>query len=779
MLAKLARVCFRKRRIVLAVWFVLLIGLSAAGQGATYRTEFSIPASDAKQGLELLTKGFASSESGGIDANIVFRSDKGVSDAAVQSEMAKVFAAAATGLPGIKVISPYDPIGQAQISAVGDQAGKLAYGRVVFPAKTSQGDFASARKAVEPAVEAAKAAVPGLQIELGGEAYADFKPPSSETFGLAFAIFILLFAFGSVLAMGLPIGVALFGVGTGAGVIALLSRVMQIPEFATTLGAMIGLGVGIDYALFIVTRYREGLHAGMDPETATVTALDTAGRAVMFAGITVVISLLGMMIMGLKFVQGLAVGASTTVLLTMLASVTLLPALLGFAGKRVEVTKYRGLVGVTLLAVALFFLGLKQNAVGGIIALVAVAVLLLGRWVPLLNRVRPNKPPKPIRETGWYKWSRFVERRPWPIFIAGASVLLLLAAPVLKLRLGNSDTGNYPKESSTRKAYDLLSDGFGPGSNGPVALVASMTAGTKPETLAAITAAVAADPNVAFASPGQPNPDKSVVQWFVLPKTAPQDEATSDLVHRLRDDVLPKATAGTDLKVFVTGNSAVGVDFADFLTRRLLYFIGVVLILSFLLLMAVFRSVLVPLKAVIMNLLSIGAAYGIAVMVFQWGWLADVVKIGRPGPIEPWAPMMLFAITFGLSMDYEVFLLSRMREEFDRTGDSRTAVADGLASTARVITAAAAIMVFVFGSFLLESNRQIKLFGLGLAVAVLLDATIVRMLLVPATMELLGDKNWWMPKWLDRIVPKLNVEGHAMHVPDDARSLSDKVSAQR
>jgi putative drug exporter of the RND superfamily len=780
MLARLARVCFRRRRVVLAVWIVALVVLSGVGQKlASYRTEFSIPASDAKQGLDLLKSGFSGSESGGADANIVFRYDKGIDDPAVQAAMTKVFAAAAAGLPGMKVVSPYDPIGKPQVAAVGEQAGKLAYGRVVFPANSAQGEFAAARKAVEPAVDAAKVLVPGLQIELGGEPYADFKPPSSETLGLAFAIFILLAAFGSVLAMGLPIGIALFGVGTGIGVIGVMSSAMQIPEFSTTLGAMIGLGVGIDYALFIVTRYREELHVGRSPEDATVRALDTAGRAVLFAGITVVISLLGMMIMGLKFVQGLAVGASVTVLLTMIASITLLPALLGFAGKRVEVTKYRGLLGVTMLAIALLCIGLKQTAIGGVIALLAILVLLLGGFIPALNRVRPAKPPKPIRETGWYKWSRFVEHRPWPIFIAGAAVLLLLASPVLSLRLGNSDTGNYPKDTSTRKAYDLLSEGFGPGSNGPLALVASLPAGAKPEAIEAVTKAVAADPNVAFVSPGQPNPDKSVVQWFVLPKSAPQDKATGDLVHRLRDTVIPAATNGTDLKVLVTGNAAVGVDFADFLARRLIYFIGVVLILSFLLLMAVFRSVLVPLKAVIMNLLSIGAAYGIAVMVFQWGWLADLIKIGRPGPIEPWAPMMLFAITFGLSMDYEVFLLSRMREEYDRTGDSRTAVADGLASTARVITAAAAIMVFVFGSFLLEANRQIKLFGLGLSVAVLLDATIVRMLLVPATMELLGDKNWWMPKWLDRIVPKLNVEGHAVHVPDDASSLVDEVRSAR
>jgi putative drug exporter of the RND superfamily len=368
---------------------------------------------------------------------------------------------------------------------------------------------------------------------------------------------------------------------------------------------------------------------------------------------------------------------------------------------------------------------------------------------------------KELRETGWYRWSRVIQRHPWVSAIAGFAVLIVMALPVFSLRLGFSDAGNYPTDTTTRRAYDLLSDGFGPGFNGPIVLAAALPNGADPAVLDQVTqiaqtVQVDGKPGVVFASPGQPNPAGDTAQWFVIPSTGPQDAMTVDTVKQLRSalDVVP----GVDVQV--TGFVAQGIDFSDYLASRLPYFFAAVLTLSFILLMVVFRSLLVPLKAVIMNLLSIGAAYGIVVAVFQWGWGASLLGVGKGGPIEPFMPMMLFAIVFGLSMDYEVFLLSRMKEEFDRTGDNANAVADGLAVTARVITAAAAIMVVVFGAFVLESNRVIKLFGVGLATAVFLDATIVRMLLVPATMELLGNKNWWIPKWLDRVLPKVDVEGH-------------------
>jgi RND superfamily putative drug exporter len=375
---------------------------------------------------------------------------------------------------------------------------------------------------------------------------------------------------------------------------------------------------------------------------------------------------------------------------------------------------------------------------------------------------------KDRRETRAYRWSRLIQRDPWQAALVGFGVLVVLALPVLGLRLGFSDTGNAPEDTTHRQAYDLLAEGFGPGFNGPLLLVSEVPPGTDPAALARVSDTLGATAGIAGVSPPVPNDDGDVVRWVAVPETAPQDADTTSLVRRLRSDVLPAATDGTGLDVAITGSTAVGVDFSDYLSSRYPLFFGVVLGLSFVLLMAVFRSLLVPLKAVVMNLLSIGAAYGIIVAIFQWGWAKDLVGIGKGGPIEPFVPMMLFAIVFGLSMDYEVFLLSRIKEEYDRTGDNASAVADGLAATARVITAAAAIMVVVFGSFLLEDDRAIKLIGLGLAIAVLLDATIVRLLLVPATMELLGDRNWWLPRWLDRILPAILMAGGPLWAAEDA-----------
>jgi RND superfamily putative drug exporter len=444
-----------------------------------------------------------------------------------------------------------------------------------------------------------------------------------------------------------------------------------------------------------------------------------------------------------------------------LASLTLLPAFLGFAGERVEITRWRGLIAASLVAIALVGVGLKITPLTVGLPF-AVIVVIAGFFVKPLKREVPRPAPKPLRETTAYRWSRIIQRRPWPAAIIGTVLLLALAAPVLGLRLGFSDESNYAEETSTRKAYDLLVEGFGPGFNGPLLLVAEVPAGTTAASLQPVSDAIAADPGVAFVSPPRLNDpaNPTAVMWTAVPTSGPQEEATTQLVDRLRHDDLPPAEEATGVDVLVTGQVAVSTDFAAYLTSRLPYFFIAVLALSFLLLMVVFRSLLVPLKAVIMNLLSSGAAYGIAVAIFQWGWFSDISGV-QPAPIEPWIPMMLFAIVFGLSMDYEVFLLSRVREEWKRTGDSRTSVADGLAATAKVITAAAAIMVFVFGSFILERDRVVKLMGMGLATAIFLDATVVRMLLVPATMELLGDRNWWLPRWLDRILPDLDVEGHA------------------
>jgi RND superfamily putative drug exporter len=463
--------------------------------------------------------------------------------------------------------------------------------------------------------------------------------------------------------------------------------------------------------------------------------------------------------MGVGFMTGLGIGASLTVLMTMLASVTLLPAFLGFAGDRIERTRVRGIVAAALVAVALVGLGLKRFEITWAAAL-AVVVLLVGRFVPFLHRELPARRVKPMRETIPFRWSRWVQRHPGISLVAGTGVLVLLALPVLGLRLGFADEGNYPTDTTTRRAYDLLAEGFGPGFNGPLTLVTRVTPADLP-VVEQVSQALAATPGIAQVTPAIPNDPNSpsAVLWRIFPASAPQSQEAADLVNALRDDVLPAATQGSTLDVLVTGTVPVNVDFSAYLAARLPMFFGAVLALSFILLMLVFRSLLVPLKAVLMNLLSIGSAYGCVVAVFQWGWGAGLLGLGTDAPIDPWLPVMMFAIVFGLSMDYEVFLLSRVKEEYDRDGDNEAAVADGLAHTARVITAAAAIMVFVFGSFVLDGNRSIKMFGFGLAVAVFLDASVVRMLLVPATMQLLGDRNWWLPRWLQKVLPHIDVEG--------------------
>jgi putative drug exporter of the RND superfamily len=756
--ARLGPWCHDHRRLVLALWIAVLVlgGTVSGAVGGAFRDEFNLPDVESKRGFDILDDEFGGQGTGMV-GTIVFRAEQGVDDPEVRTAMESLFEDVATIDDVLRVESPYADAGGRQIASQGSEAGRIGFANVELPDDI---DFPRAGE-IRGQISERAPDMDGLEIEYGGFIFAEFEEPSSEILGLAFAIVILILAFGSVLAMGLPVGVALFGIGIGTTLVTLWSNVLAVPDFATFLGIMIGLGVGIDYALLIVTRYREQLHQGHSVRESIEIASDTAGRAVLFAGTTVVISLLGMLVMGVSFVQGLAVAAASVVAVTVAASLTLLPALLGFVGERIEITRWRALIAAGLVALALVGVGLKITPLTVGLPLAAV-VLVAGIFFRPLKREVRHRPPKPLRETTAYRWSRVIQHHPWPAALIGGGVLLVLTIPVLGLRLGFSDESNFAETTSTKQAYNLLVDGFGIGFNGPLLLVAELPADSDPAQLAAIEQAVAADPGVAFVSPPRSNDPESpsAAVWNVVPTSGPQDEATTDLVSRLRQDVLPPAEAVAGVDVAVTGPVAVNVDFSDFLASRLPYFFGAVLLLSFLLLMVVFRSLLVPLKAVIMNLLSIGAAYGIVVALFQWGWLSDIIGV-QPAPIEPWIPMMLFAIVFGLSMDYEVFLLSRIREEWRRTGDSRTSVADGLAATAKVITAAAAIMVFIFGSFILETDRVVKLMGTGLATAILLDATIVRMLLVPATMELLGDKNWWLPSWLDRILPTLDVEGHA------------------
>ncbi len=748
---------------MLVAWILVIIGggMLSGSLGSAFKSEFNLPDVESKQGMDLLEREFAGAGAG-QPGKIVFRSDDGFSDAE-KSEI-NSFLDEVAQKDGVTVESPFTPTGAGQVSSRDGVEGTIAFANLEVPGDLDQEDaqeLGSDIRDMAPSID-------GVDIAFGGQMFGEFEPPESELLGLAFAIVILIVAFGSVLAMGLPIGVALGGFGVGSILLTILSNVVTMPDFATTLGVMIGLGVGIDYALFIVTRYREQLRLGHTVEESIAIAIDTSGRAVTFAGLTVVISLLGMLLMGVSFVQGLGIGAATVVAVTMVASLTLLPALLGFAGTRVERTRWRGLIAAGLVALGLLGAGLKIQPLAAGAFIAALVVLVVGTiaglfWEPARREV-PRREPKPLRETTAYKWSRLVQAHPWAMALGATAFLVVLTIPTFGLQLGFPDEGNDPAGTTTREAYDLIAEGFGAGYNGPLIVVADLPAGTSADELAPITEALQGTPGVAFASPAVPNDpaDPTAVRWFVIPTTAPQDQDTTDLVHHLRDDVLPAAEKGTGVEALVTGFVAVTVDFTAFLAERLLLFFAAVLTLSFILLMIVFRSLLVPLKAVVMNLLSIGAAYGVLVAIFQWGWAKDLFGV-EPAPIEPFMPMMLFAIVFGLSMDYEVFLLSRIREEWVRTGDAKESVADGLAATARVITAAAAIMVFVFGSFLGEPMRTIKLFGFGLALAVFLDATVVRMLLVPATMELLGDRNWWLPKWLDRILPHVNVEGTLEH----------------
>jgi RND superfamily putative drug exporter len=751
-LSRLGASCYRRRRLVIVLWIVALAVLGgAAGRiGTNFSLQFNLPDVESARGIDVLTETFGG-ESSGRTGSIVVRANGGVNRPEVVQPLTGFFAEL-DARDDLAVISPFDPAAMNQIS----RDGTIAFATVNLDASIeTQEEFIAIFEdmtAIAPFIE-------GVQIEYGGEVFAEFEAPSSEILGLAFAVIILIAAFGSVLAMGLPIGTAFGGIGAGVLVILLASNLVTMPDLSTTLGIMIGLGVGIDYALFIVTRYREVLRRGVDGVGAAAEAINTAGRAVLFAGTTVVISLLGMLLMGVGFMTGLGIGASLTVLMTMLASVTLLPAFLGFAGDRIERTRVRGIVAAALVAVALVGLGLKRFEITWAAAL-AVVVLLVGRFVPFLHRELPARRVKPMRETIPFRWSRWVQRHPGISLVAGTGVLVLLALPVLGLRLGFADEGNYPTDTTTRRAYDLLAEGFGPGFNGPLTLVTRVTPADLP-VVEQVSQALATTPGIAQVTPAIPNDPNSpsAVLWRIFPASAPQSQEAADLVNALRDDVLPAATQGSALDVLVTGTVPVNVDFSAYLAARLPMFFGAVLALSFILLMLVFRSLLVPLKAVLMNLLSIGSAYGCVVAVFQWGWGAGLLGLGTDAPIDPWLPVMMFAIVFGLSMDYEVFLLSRVKEEYDRNGDNEAAVADGLAHTARVITAAAAIMVFVFGSFVLDGNRSIKMFGFGLAVAVFLDASVVRMLLVPATMQLLGDRNWWLPRWLQKVLPHIDVEG--------------------
>ena len=709
-LARWARFAARRRGLVLGASAGALAALIVVWQlfGAKFATNFDLPGTESQRAMDLLQARFP--QQAGDNARLVFKSDQGIADPSVRERVEAVLAQA-RALPGVTAVaSPYAPGGDGAVS----RDGRIAYATVQYEKRAgeiSRAEFDALFNFVDGA------GGDGLTVEAGGIVVENGEEPvpgASEGIGVLAAVFILLVAFGSVVAMGLPLATALVGLLASFALIRLSANVLDLPDFSSNFAAMIGLGVGIDYALFVVTRFREGLRAGRSVEDSVVLAVSTAGRSVLFAGGAVAIALLGLLAVGIPFVGALGIAGAIVVAVAVVVALVLLPALLAFAGRSID------------------------------------------RWrIPLFHATDTGD-----RSSVWYRLSVLIQRRPLVAFAAALALLLLLAVPVLDLRLGFSDAGNGSTSLHSRRAYDLLAEGFGPGFNGPFMVVFDLedAGGNGPARVGQVREAVAAWPGVAQVSPPVPNQAGDAAILTVIPQTAPQDEATAQLVHDLRERALPPALAGTGLQAYVAGPVPAFVDIGDQITGRMPLFFGAVLGLSFLLLVTVFRSVLVALKAAAMNLLSIGAAYGVVVAIFQWGWGADVIGI-KEGPIETFLPMMLFAVLFGLSMDYEVFLISRIREEYLRTGNNADSVAHGLAVTARVITAAAAIMVAVFLSFVLGPSRIIKEFGIGLGTAIFVDATVVRLVLVPATMELLGDANWWLPRWLDRLLPRLDAEG--------------------
>jgi putative drug exporter of the RND superfamily len=698
--ARVARWCVEHWRRTLVAWIVGLVAVGALSSavGTRVATDFSLGGTESQRAQDVLDRDFPS-QAGDVD-QIVFHTRRGVmTDPGVRSRVAPVLARIAR-LPHVaSVTSPYGRGGAEAIS----RDGRTAFATVRFDEQAADLTMAAVDRVISTA-DAARS--PGLQVELGGAAIEQSRTTSlgaATAIGLAAAIVVLLLAFGSVIAAGLPVVTALLGLGTAFGVIALASHAIEMPNFSTELAAMIGLGVGIDYALFIVTRFRVSDRAG-DVRSATTVAMDTAGRAVLFAGTTVMIALLGMVLLGVSFLNGLAIASALAVLLTMLASLTLLPALLSRVGARVR----------------------RRRAA-------------------------------PVSAGAWRRWAGVVQRHPWPAAVAGVVIMLAVATPALSLHTGFSDAGNDPAGSTTRKAYDLLAEGFGPGFNGPLSVVVELPRGDDTIALGRIRDALQGTPGVAGVTAPTLSRNGRTAVYQAFPRSAPQAGETTDLVDALRANVLPPIASQTDSTVLVGGLTASAVDFTDVLSAKLPLFIAVVVGLAALLLMVVFRSLVIPIQAAAMNLLSIAAALGVAVAVFQYGWLGGLVGVEK-GPIEPWLPVILFAIVFGLSMDYEVFLVSRIHEEWIRRRDPSRAVVDGLATTGRVITAAATIMICVFLAFVLGPERQIKLFGLSLASAVFLDAFVVRSLLLPAVLQLLGRATWAFPQGLGRRLPRLATE---------------------
>ncbi|MFI1955016.1 MMPL family transporter [Streptomyces xinghaiensis] len=712
MLSALARFSVRHRWLVIALWLLAVAGagLSARAAGGEFSNDLTLGDSDSQAAYDTLRERYPDMSGDGMQ--VVIHSGGDVASPEVKAAVADALSAVRGSEDVAAARSPYGP-GPAMVSA----DGHTAMATVQFEGR--------AKDVPEESVEAAQEAFApvrdtGAQVEFGGAVLqAESGPSGSEAIGLAAAVLVLLVAFGSVFAMVVPLVTALFALALGLSAVHLAAGLTTIGTSGPVVAAMIGLGVGIDYALLVVTRHREALHAGHTPAESIPLALATAGRSVLVAGATVIVAILSLYLIGIPFVSALGLASALTVAATLLAAVTLLPALLAVFGSRLDRFRVRRL-----------------------------------RFDHGSGRV-----------SGWHRWTGHVQRHPWPYLLASAVALVALALPLFSLRLGTADGGSAPEDTTERRAYELVAEDFGPGWTGPLVVTADFGEdGSRAEVkqrAADLRTELADTEGVDEVRPPRLDGNGTTALYTVVPEGSPDEESTEELVHRLRDDVLPGAVAETEGgEAHVGGSTATAIDLADRLGREMAWFMTFVVGLSFLLLMVEFRSLVVPLKAAVMNLLSVGAAYGVVVAVFQWGWGAGLLG-AEPGPVESFAPIMLFAVLFGLSMDYEVFLLSRVREEYLRTGDTGGSVRDGIAATARVITAAASVMVVVFGSFQLNDQRVVNLFGFGLAVAIAIDATLVRLVLVPSVMAVLGRAAWWMPRPLLRLLPRLPGEAAA------------------
>jgi RND superfamily putative drug exporter len=748
---RLARLCNRHRWRTFFAWLLALVVIQviASGVGTKEISSFRLPGTESQRAYDLLAEHFPAAK--GDTDQLVFKARTGtLEDAAnrarIESALKKVRAEGSVA----NVASPFSQGGQLT------KDGRIGVATLNYKESTNDIEPETLERVQDAAFTARS---DSLQVEHGGPGaeivrFENTQGPS-EGVGIFAAAIVLLITFGSLVAAGLPLIATMLALGTSLGVITLISHLVDTPDFATQLASLIGLGVGIDYALFVVTRFRAEVRAGRDRDDAIETAIDTAGRTVMFAAITVVIALLGLLLLGLSFMHGVALGAATAVLATMFAALTIIPAMMGGAGNFMDGTlrefDRRG---------GFRFWGTHRR------------LPIPGRDWRAKRAARRER--RRTEGHGWERWSHTVQRHPWIAVGVALVILLGLALPALNLRLGSSDAGVDPPGTTTRKAYDLIAEGFGAGTNGSFLLVAQLAQKGDKAAADKIAQAVRGDDDFRFVSPPALSPDGRVATVTAYPRTGPQDAATTDTLDRVRENVVPGVEQETGARVEVGGFTASNKDFSQVVADKLPLFVGVVVLFSALLLLAVFRSVIIPIKAAVMNLLSIGAALGFVTLIFQEGHGAGLLGIGT-GPIESFVPVLMFAIVFGLSMDYEVFLISRVHEEWEHTRDASGSVARGLQTTGRVITAAAAIMVLVFASFALGDDRIIKLFGIGLASAVFFDAVVIRCLLVPALMELFGRRAWWLPAWLDRRLPRLAIEApehepapQAEPVPDPA-----------